>query len=69
MDAETKRIYTKHNISNPVGVGGVTSGTATCSCGATWRVWYSRQGMEWEAQNDKCATHDEEMSKVPQDQW
>ncbi len=70
MDAkEETKIRKQHVLRNPVGVGGITSGTATCSCGALWRVFYARNGMEWQPLNDQCATHDQAMAQLPQEQW
>ncbi len=66
---EQAKIRKQHVIRNPVGTGGVTSGIATCACGATWRVFYSRYGMEWVPQNDRCATHDQAMAQLLQEQY
>jgi len=53
-----------HEIASPMG-NGVTDGITTCSCGAQWRTWYSRYGLEWRALNEQAEVHDQEAAKLP----
>ena len=58
-----KKFHAAHKI-DPM-PRGTMSGHSMCSCGASWKTYYSRHGLEWIALNDECKKHNEAGLQLP----
>jgi len=60
--------YEEHKMSSPHdGPVRATDGITICSCGARWRTFYSRLGLEWKPLNEQCDMHDAAQAALPAD--
>lgn len=56
-DYLTQKKFKNHDLNVPRNAGkGLTEWIATCSCGNSWRCYYSRYGLEWLPLNEQNKT-------------
>jgi len=64
--AQFVEFFRNHKVSSPHDFPiNATDGITTCSCGARWRTFYSRYGLEWKPLNEQATAHDEAQATLP----